>query len=84
MMTKCGGGKMLPANTLSHIYNPLNQTEEEALKNFVVRQKEFQCIHLLLAIFEGLSHGRRNGLDNPEYTFCIGAVELLHSSCRLQ
>ncbi|HLP60441.1 MAG TPA: hypothetical protein VK186_16495 [Candidatus Deferrimicrobium sp.] len=35
---------MLPANTLSHIYNPLNQTEEEALKNFVVRQKEFQCI----------------------------------------
>jgi len=44
MMTKCGGGKMLPANTLSHIYNPLNQTEEEALKNFVVRQKEFRCI----------------------------------------
>ncbi|MCX6584379.1 MAG: hypothetical protein NT166_29765 [Candidatus Aminicenantes bacterium] len=35
---------MLPANTLSHIYNPLNQTEEKALKNFVVRQKEFQCI----------------------------------------
>ncbi|MCU0287780.1 MAG: ATPase [Acidobacteria bacterium] len=35
---------MLPANTLSHIYNPLNQTEEEALKNFVVRQKEFHSI----------------------------------------
>ncbi len=35
---------MLPTNTLSHIYNPLNQTEEETLKNFVVRQKEFQCI----------------------------------------
>lgn len=35
---------MLPTNTLSHIYNPLNQTEEEALKNFVVRQKEFQYI----------------------------------------
>jgi TPR repeat protein/DNA-binding transcriptional ArsR family regulator len=35
---------MLLTNTLSHIYNPLNQNEEEALKNFVVRQKEFQCI----------------------------------------
>ncbi|MGE5343931.1 MAG: hypothetical protein ACM3SY_20865 [Candidatus Omnitrophota bacterium] len=35
---------MLPTNKLSYIYNPLNQTEEEALKNFVVRQKEFNYI----------------------------------------
>ena len=28
--------------TLAHIYNPANQTEQELINNFVVRQKEFQ------------------------------------------
>ncbi|MCP5108948.1 MAG: hypothetical protein GY950_36530, partial [bacterium] len=35
---------MWRTNPVSHIYNPLNQTEEELLKNFVVREREFKTI----------------------------------------
>ncbi len=35
----------MPAtNTVSQIYNPLNQTESELMKSFVVREKEFETI----------------------------------------
>jgi len=35
---------MWRTSPISYIYNPLNQTEEELLKNFVVREREFNTI----------------------------------------
>ena len=35
---------MSRTSSVSYIYNPLNQTEEELLKNFVVREREFNTI----------------------------------------
>lgn len=35
---------MLQTKTVSYVYNPLNQSEEELLRNFVVREREFHTI----------------------------------------
>ena len=53
---------MLRTNLVSHIYNPLNQTEEEIRKNFVVRGKE------LNTIFNDI---KSSSMDNPEPHYII-------------
>jgi len=35
---------MWQTSPIANIYNPLNQTEKELMKNFVVREREFNAI----------------------------------------
>ncbi len=53
---------MSRTSPVSYIYNPLNQTEEELLKNFVVREREFNTI---------FSEIKGSGMSHPEPHFII-------------
>lgn len=53
---------MWRTSPVSHIYNPLNQTEEEIRKNFVVREKEFNTI------FNDI---KSSSMDHPEPHYII-------------
>lgn len=53
---------MSRTSPVSYIYNPLNQTEEELLKNFVVREREFTTI------FKEI---KGSGMSHPEPHFII-------------
>lgn len=53
---------MLQNNLISHIYNPDNQTQDELIENFVIREKEFK------KIFKDISNST---MQNPEQHYII-------------
>ena len=62
---------MWQTSPIANIYNPLNQTEKELMKNFVVRKREFNAIY---------NDIKSSDIAHPEPHFIIQGQSILSFS----